>query len=62
MVEKREQAVEADVAMSGVEVIEVLMASYEDNTSQGKNWIFDSDSTIHVCSKKEVFNSLSCKG
>ena len=40
---------EADVA-SGVEDIEILMASYEDNTSQGKDWIFDSGSTIYVCS------------
>ena len=33
------------------------MASYEDNTYQGKSWIFDSDSTIHVCSQKELFNN-----
>jgi len=38
------------------------MTSYvEDNTSQGKNWIFDSSSTIHVCSQKELFNSLAAK-
>ena len=37
------------------------MASYEDNTSQGKNWIFDSGRTIHVCSQKELFNSLVAK-
>ena len=47
---KKGQAVEADVG-SGVEDTEVLMTSYvEDNTSQGKGWIFDSDSTVHVCS------------
>jgi len=39
--------VEADIAMSSVD-IEVLMASYvEDNTSQGKSCIFDSISTVH---------------
>ena len=37
------------------------MASYEDNTSQGKSWIFDSDSTVHVCPQKELFNSLVAK-
>jgi len=47
--------VEADVT-SGVENTEVLMASYvEDNTSQDKDWIFNSDSTVHVCSQKELF-------
>ena len=36
---------------------EILMASYvEDNTSQGKDWIFDSSSTVHACSQKELFN------
>jgi len=30
------QAVEADIIMSGVEDIKVLMAFYEDNNSQGK--------------------------
>ena len=35
------------------------MASYEDNISQGKGWIFDSGSTVHVC--KEPFNSLVAK-
>ena len=35
------------------------MTSYiEENTSQGKSWIFDSGSTIHVRSQKELFNSL----
>ena len=37
------------------------MASLEDNTSQGKGWIFDSDSTVHVCFQKELFNSLVAK-
>ena len=37
-----------DIA-NGVEDTEVLMVSYlEDNTSQGKDWIFDHDSTVHV--------------
>jgi len=40
----------------------VLMSFYvEGNTSQGKNWIFDFGSTIHVCSQKEMFNSLVSK-
>ena len=43
-IEKEGQAAEVDVALSGVEDTEVLMASYEDNTSQGKGWIFDSGS------------------
>ena len=34
------------------------MASYECNTSQDKCWIFDSGSTVHVCSQKKLFNSL----
>ena len=35
------------------------MTSYvEDNTSQGKSWIFDSGSKVHVCSKKELFNNF----
>ena len=40
------------------------MASNEDNTSQGKDWIFDSvysGSTVHVCSQKELLNSLVVK-
>ena len=32
------------------------MTSYEDNTSQGKSWIFDSGSMVHVCSQKELIN------
>jgi len=47
--------------LSGLENIEVLMASNEDNTSQGKGWIFDSGSMVHVCSQKELFNSLVVK-
>ena len=47
---KKGKAVEADVAISGFDT-EVLMTHYfGDNSSQGKNCIFDSDSTIHVCS------------
>ena len=42
---------------SCIEDTEILMASYEDNTSQGKGWIFDSGSTVHVCSQKELFNN-----
>ena len=52
---------EANIALSGVEDTELLMASYEDNISQGKSRIFDSSSTVHVCSQKELFNSLIAK-
>ena len=49
---------EADVTMSGFD-IKVLMAFYiEDNTSQGKGWIFNSGSAVHVCSQKELFNNF----
>ena len=58
---KKGQAAEAGVALSGLEEIEVLMAFNEDNTSEGKSWIFDSGSTVHVCSQKELFNSLVAK-
>ena len=37
---------------------EVLMTYVKDITSQGKSWIFDSASTVHVCFEKELFNSL----
>ena len=47
--------------MSGLEEIDVLMASYENNTSQGKGWIFDLGSTVRVCSQKEILNSLVAK-
>ena len=47
--------------MSSVDT-EILMAAYvEDNTSQGKGWISDSDSKVHVCFHKETFNSLALK-
>ena len=53
---------ETDVATSGVLYTEVLMDSYiEENTSQGKSWIFDSASTVHLCSQKELFNFLVTK-
>jgi len=48
---KKGQVAEADVA-SGVEDTEILMASYEDNSSQSKGWIFDSGNTVHICSQK----------
>ena len=44
--------------MSGLEETEVLMTSNEDNTSEDKGWIFDSDSMVHVYFQKELFNSL----
>jgi len=47
--------------MSGINT-EVLMASYvEDNISQGKGKIFDSDSTVHACSHKDMFYFLVAK-
>ena len=53
---KKGQAVEADIA-SSIDT-KVLMASYiEDNTSHGKGCIFESGSTVHVCSQKELFNN-----
>ena len=55
---KKEQAVELGVALSGLEEIELLLTYNEDKTSQDKGWIFDSSSTVHVCSQKELFNSL----
>ena len=58
MVEEEREDAEADIA-SDIEDTEVLITFYEDNTSQGKRWIFDSGSTVHVCSQKELFNSLT---
>ena len=59
---KKGQVAEADIVLSGVEDTEVLMASYiKNNTSQNKDWIFNSGSTVHVCSQKELFNSLVAK-
>jgi len=50
--------VEVDVTIIDIDT-EILMASYvENNTSQGKDWISDYDSTVRVCSQKEMFNSL----
>ena len=34
---------------------------YEEYTSQDKSWIFDSGSTVLVCSHKQMFNSLVAK-
>ena len=56
--EKKGQAAKADVALISVEDTEILMTSYEDNTSQSKSWIFDSGCVVHVWSQKELFNSL----
>ena len=61
MVEEEKENCGSCVAMSSIDT-KVLMASYvEDNTSQGKCRIFDSDSVIHVYSHKYVFNSLVAK-
>jgi len=42
--------VEVGVALSSLEETEELMASNEDNTSEGKDWIFDSGSPKKSCS------------
>jgi len=56
-VAEEEGAVYGDRRSKGVDT-EVLVASYiKDNTSQGKNWIFDSGSTVHVYSQKELLNN-----
>jgi len=47
--------------MSGVSDTKVLIVFYENNTSQSKGWIFNSDSTFHICSHKEMSNSLVAK-
>ena len=47
---------EPDVT-SGEVGTEILMTSYEEDTSQVKGWIFDLGSTVHVCSQKELFNN-----
>ena len=52
---------EADVAMSGVLGTEVLMAFSKDNTSEDKDWIFDSGNSVHVCFHKQMFNFLVTK-
>jgi len=48
--------VNEDVA-EGISNTYVLMA-FTNNTSTDKNWILDSGSAVHVCSQKEMFNSL----
>jgi len=58
---KKRQAAKAGVTLSSVKDTEVLMASYVDFTSQDKSWIFDSNSTVHACFQKELFNSLVAK-
>jgi len=58
---KKGQVAETDIALSGIEDTKVLMTSCEDNTSQDKSWILDSDSTVHVYSQKELLNSLVVK-
>jgi len=61
IVEEEGAYYEVDVAMSDVNT-KVLMAScIKDNTSQGKDWIFDYSSTIDIYSHKEMFNSLVAK-
>ena len=39
----------------------VIRHYYEESTSQDKCWIFDSGSTVHICSQKELFNFLVAK-
>ena len=52
---------EAGAAFSGLEETKVSIAFHEDNTFQGKDWIFDSASTVHVCFQKELFKLLGYK-
>ena len=52
---------EEGASCKGRRSIEQLMVSYEDNTSQSNSWIFDSGSTVHVCSQKKLFNFLVVK-
>ena len=61
MVEEKEQVVEVDVAMSSVNNKVLIASDAKDNTSQGKEWIFNAGSTVQVCSQKELFNSLVAK-
>ena len=49
MIEEKGASYGGGVALSSLEEIEKLMASNGDNTSQGKGWIFDSGSMVHVC-------------
>ena len=52
---------EVDIAMSGVDT-KVLMTFYvEDNTSRGKDLIFDFSNMVHVCSYKEMFSLVAKK-
>jgi len=56
---KKRKAAETDIVISDVDT-EVLTDSI-DNTSSNKSWILDSDSIIHVCFHKDMFNSLIAK-
>ena len=38
-----------------------MLTTSIDNISTYKNWILDTSSAVHVCSQKEVFNSLIAK-
>ena len=58
---KKGQAWKVSVALNSLEETEVLMASNKDNNFQGKGWLFDSGSTVHIYSQKELFNSLVAK-
>ena len=52
MVEEKGQVAEADIILNGLEETDVLMASYKNNTSQSKDWIFDS-SRRFICVPKK---------
>jgi len=56
---KKRQTAEAGVA-EGVSDTYVLTI-FIDNTSTAKGWILEFGSTVHVCSQKEMFNSLVAK-
>jgi len=50
---------EADVVEGVLDTYVLTTSIY--NTSTDKGWILDSDSVVHVCSQKEMFNSLIAK-
>ena len=43
--------------MSGIETEVLTTSIIEDNTSQGKGWVLDSGSAVHICSHKKTFDS-----
>jgi len=54
---KNGQVAEADVTMSDIDNKVLITFYVEDNTSQSKGWIFNFDSTVHICSHKDMLTS-----